>query len=131
MKAHGEQRTGMLHEQEENRRIIALWRWGLLLLLILLWEIGARLGWIDPFFFSSPAEIARTAALQAQKGTLWRDILYTGAATLAGFAAGTVLGSVLGLVCWFSRRATMVAEPWLIVLNALPKLALAPVMVIF
>ncbi|MBQ7137535.1 MAG: ABC transporter permease subunit, partial [Clostridia bacterium] len=54
----------------------------------------------------------------------------TAASTLLGFLLGTVIGSVIGLLFWFSRPVALVAEPWLIVLNALPKLALAPVLVI-
>lgn len=110
---------------------INLWRWGLLIGLILLWEAGSRVGLIDPFFFSSPSQIVRTAVIKWQSGQLWRDIVYTGSSTLLGFVLGTVAGSAIGLLFWFSRRVALVAEPWMIVLNALPKLALAPVLVIW
>ena len=130
MKKHPGEKSGVISEYEENRLLIGLWRWGLLAALIVLWEAGARLGWIDAFFFSSPSEIYKTAVIQAQSGALWRDIVYTGMSTLLGFIAGTVIGSLLGLSCWFSRRVTLIFEPWLIVLTALPKLALAPVLVI-
>lgn len=110
---------------------INLWRWGLLLSLIVLWEIGSRAGLIDPFFFSSPSQIWQTAVIKWQSGQLWRDIVYTGSSTLLGFVLGTLIGSAAGLLFWFSRRFALVAEPWLIVLNALPKLALAPVLVIW
>ena len=129
MRKAGEAPAGV-RSAPEGRRAVTCWRWGLLIALILLWEAGSRLGWVDAYFFSSPTEIWRTAVVQAQKGTLWRDTAYTGAATLAGFVLGTVIGSAAGLVLWFSRRVTQVLEPWLIVLNALPKLALAPVLVI-
>ena len=109
---------------------ITCWRWGLLLALILGWEAGSRIGLIDPFFFSSPTQIWQTAILKWQSGALPRDIAYTAASTLLGFLLGTVIGSVIGLLFWFSRPVALVAEPWLIVLNALPKLALAPVLVI-
>ena len=112
-----------MREGKKHPFAINVWRWGLLILLLVLWEIGARLKWIDPFFFSSPLEIARTAVIKWQGGTLWRDIAYTG--------ASTVIGSIVGLLFWFSRPVAQVAEPWLIVLNALPKLALAPVLVIW
>lgn len=61
---------------------------GLLILLPVLWEIGARLKWIDPFFFSSPLEIARTAVIKWQGGTLWRDIAYTGRINAPRLRAG-------------------------------------------
>ena len=111
-------------------RRIPLWRWGLLAALLLIWEFGSRIGWIDPFFFSSPSTILQTAAVKWQSGTLWRDIVYTASSTLLGFLLGTAVGSVLGLLFWFSRPVALVAEPWLVILNALPKLALAPVLVI-
>ena len=111
-------------------RRITLWRWGLLVGLILLWEVASRIGLIDPFFFSSPTQILSTAVTKWQSGSLWRDIVYTASSTLLGFLLGTAIGSILGLLFWFSRPVALVAEPWLIVLNALPKLALAPVLVI-
>ena len=111
-------------------RRITLWRWGLLAALLLIWEFGSRIGWIDPFFFSSPSTILQTAAVKWQSGTLWRDIVYTASSTLLGFLLGTAVGSILGLLFWFSRPVALVAEPWLVLLNALPKLALAPVLVI-
>ena len=113
-----------------SKIFVQCWRWGLLVALILLWEAGSRVGFIDPFFFSSPSEIVRTAIVKWQSGQLPRDIAYTAASTLLGFLLGTVIGSVVGLMFWFSRPVALVAEPWLIVLNALPKLALAPVLVI-
>lgn len=114
----------------KSKLCITCWRWGLLLALILGWETGSRIGLIDPFFFSSPTQIWQTAILKWQSGALPRDIAYTAASTLLGFLLGTVIGSVIGLLFWFSRPVALVAEPWLIVLNALPKLALAPVLVI-
>lgn len=114
-----------------KRLTIHLWRWGLLIGLIVLWEVGSRVGLIDPFFFSRPSEIVRTAIVKFQSGQLLRDIRYTAFSTLLGFLLGTLIGSVAGLLFWFSKPVALVAEPWLIVLNALPKLALAPVLVIW
>ena len=58
-----------MREGKKHPFAINVWRWGLLILLLVLWEIGARLKWIDPFFFSSPLEIARTAVIK------WRHAL--------------------------------------------------------
>ena len=113
-----------------SKPCIQCWRWGLLIALIVCWEAGSRLGLIDPFFFSSPTQILQTAIVKWQSGALPRDIAYTASSTLLGFITGTLAGSLVGLLFWFSRPVALVAEPWLIVLNALPKLALAPVLVI-
>ncbi len=118
-------------QYNKSRLAVNAWRWGLLIVLIALWEAGSRLALIDPFFFSSPSEIVRTAVVKWQSGQLGRDIAYTVSSTLLGFVLGTSIGSLAGLLFWFSRRVAQIAEPWLIVLNALPKLALAPVLVIW
>lgn len=113
-----------------RRRRIA---WGRALIglgLIAGWELLTRLGWMDTYYWSSPSLILRTAMTKFQKGNLLYDIWYTSGATLLGFISGTVLGALLGLSFWWSRTYAGVMEPYLVILNALPKLALAPVLVI-
>ena len=122
--------SGVRETRRTGRVTVALWRWGLLMGLIALWELGARLRWLDAFYFSSPTEVFRTALTKWRTGNLGADIAYTSASTLLGFLTGTVIGSAVGLLFWFGRKTALVAEPWLVVLNALPKLALAPVLVI-
>ena len=118
-------------EMRRSRRVrVNLIRWGLCALLILLWQISSDRNWIDPFYWSSPRMIAKTIWIQATQGTLWDDVAYTSGSTLLGFVFGTVIGSWVGLLFWWSRTTAEVSEPYLIVLNALPKLALAPVLVI-
>lgn len=120
-----------MREGKKHPFAINVWRWGLLILLLVLWEIGARLKWIDPFFFSSPLEIARTAVIKWQGGhALARHCLY-GRINAPRLRAGNGHRVDRRLLFWFSRPVAQVAEPWLIVLNALPKLALAPVLVIW
>lgn len=122
--------AGVMEVREPRRWLIQLCRWGLLVLLLILWEAGSALGWIDRFYFSCPSEIVKTAIIKWRTGDLQRDILYTAGSTLAGFVLGTGAGTLIGLLFWFSPAAAKVADPWLIVINALPKLALAPVLVI-
>lgn len=121
-----------LEERAQKRRKtrIALGRWGIGLTLVVLWEVLSRLGILDVFYWSRPSEIAVTAWQKTVKGNLLYDIWYTSGATLLGFVSGTAIGSALGLSFWWSKTYAKVAEPYLVVLNALPKLALAPVLVI-
>lgn len=94
------------------------------------WEFFTRIGWMDPYYWSSPSAILRTAQIQLTQGTLLRDIAYTSGSTLIGFVTGTLTGALLGLSFWWSKTYAGISEPFLIVLNALPKLALGPVLVI-
>lgn len=121
---------GVMDVKLPSRLTVNLIRWGLLALLLLLWELGSAHGLIDRFYFSSPSEIFQTALIKWNTGDLARDVAYTAGSTLLGFALGTAAGSLIGLLFWFSKGAQMVADPWLIVINALPKLALAPILVI-
>ncbi len=99
-------------------------------LIVFLWEFLTRIGWLDSYYWSSPSTIVRTAWTAITEGTLLQDLAYTSGSTLAGFILGTLAGSALGLSFWWSGLYTKIAEPYLIALNAVPKLALGPVLVI-
>lgn len=114
----------------KRRRAVRLGRLAVGVFLIGGWEFFTRIGWMDTYFWSSPSRILATAWVQLTHGTLLRDILYTSGSTVFGFVAGTVFGSLLGLSFWWSRAYADISEPYLIVVNACPKLALAPVLVI-
>ena len=96
----------------------------------LLWELGARVGWIDAFFWSTPSAILATAVVFFRDGGAFEDIAFTFRSTLLGFAIGTVAGGLLGLSFWWSRNYARVAQPLIICLETLPKLALAPLIIL-
>lgn len=100
------------------------------LLLLGCWEAFTRVGWMDPYYWSRPSSILLTAWQQLTQGTLLRDIVYTSGSTVLGFLLGTLSGAAVGLSFWWSKTYAGISEPYLIVLNALPKLALGPVLVI-
>ncbi|MBW4082370.1 ABC transporter permease [Paenibacillus sp. S150] len=131
-----EKRQGEPFIQDEEgtarrtRRIIGTGRLTVALLVVLCWELFTRTGWLDSYYWSSPVRILSTTWTQITEGTLLQDIAYTSGSTIFGFIGGTVLGSLLGLSFWWSRKFAGISEPFLILLNAMPKLALAPILVI-
>jgi NitT/TauT family transport system permease protein len=103
---------------------------GILIGALSLWEIGARAGWIDKFFWSQPSAIANTMAIFFSSGDAWVDISFTFRSTILGFLIGTTAGSLLGLSFWWSRNYAAVVQPYVICLESIPKLALAPLIIL-
>ena len=103
---------------------------GILAGVIALWEIGARTGWIDAFFWSQPSAIFNTLVIFFTTGDAWTDIGFTFRSTIFGFLIGTTAGSLFGLSFWWSRNYAAVVQPYIICLESIPKLALAPLIVL-
>ena len=106
-------------------------RAGLLLLLLGVWELVARLELADPFIISSPSRIAKVIGSLAADGSLFYHIGTTLWETLAGFAVAVIAGTAVALLLWWSERARRILEPYIVVLNALPKIALGPVIIVW
>lgn len=118
-----------LKNEKRHRRKILYWQIGILVLFIGLWEVLANVGVIDSFIFSQPSRIFRTYIGMAQNGLL-QHIGVTVFETLVGFLLGAGAGTVLATLLWWSPFASKVSEPYLVVLNSLPKIALGPVIII-
>jgi len=95
-----------------------------------LWEAAASNGWIDAFFWSQPSAIFRTMIIFFTAGDAWTDIGFTFRSTVLGFLIGTVAGSLLGLSFWWSRNYAAIVQPYLICFESIPKLALAPLVIL-
>lgn len=98
--------------------------------ILILWEVSAMCGWIDDYYWSSPSLIVRTAIVQWKEKNLAYDIYFTSMSTIGGFLAGTLGGAVLGLSFWWSKTFAKIFEPYLVMFNAVPKLALAPILIV-
>jgi NitT/TauT family transport system permease protein len=97
----------------------------------LLWEIGARNSWIDPFFFPAPSAILGRVTTWFQTGEIWRDLGITLLETLLSFAIGVTGGTILGIWLGLSRFASDVVQPVIKIFNAIPRILFAPIFVIW
>ena len=95
------------------------------------WEIAGDLKLIDPFLTSQPSRIIRTLGNLYREGDLFKHIGITCLETVAGFMAGTILGAGIAALLWWSDFISRVLEPYLVVLNSLPKIALGPIFIIW
>ena len=118
--------------KERNKKIIINVSRILILLFILgVWELCAQLKVIDPFITSSPSRVVKTIGELANNGTLFYHIGITLGETIAGFALAVVLGYSIAVLLWASDSAMKILEPYIVVLNSLPKIALGPLIIIW
>lgn len=99
--------------------------------LILLWEVCSRAGLIDPFYAPPPSVVAATLVELFAGGSIWEHIIATFTAALLGLFGGIVLGSLLGFGAAMLRPLADVLEPVMILLNAIPRVILAPLFIIW
>ncbi|HHW08220.1 MAG TPA: ABC transporter permease [Clostridia bacterium] len=102
----------------------------LLILLLVFWEVGANRGMIDTFIFSQPSRIWELILEKAADGSLYRHTWVTVLETVVGFCLGTLLGTLLAIVIWASPFLARVLDPYLVVLNSMPKVALGPFFIV-
>ena len=103
---------------------------GILVAFVALWEVAAELKLIDPFFWSQPSAIASTMVVFLTQGNAAVDIAFTFRSTIFGFIIGTSAGALLGMSFWWSRNYALVMQPYIICLESIPKLALAPLIIL-
>lgn len=102
----------------------------LFVLLLSLWEISVNNQWVDEFLFSKPSKIWGLFVEMLINGELQHHIYVTLFETFLGFLLGTILGTVLATFIWISPFMSKVLDPYLVVLNGMPKVALGPIFIV-
>ena len=120
-----------LKKQRNKKIIINVSRVLILVAVLGIWELCAQLKVIDPFITSSPSRVALTIAELYNNGTLFYPIGITLAETIAGFLIAVALGYGIAVILWASDTVHKVLEPYIVVLNSLPKIALGPLIIIW
>jgi NitT/TauT family transport system permease protein len=96
-----------------------------------LWQFGAGAGWLDPFFFSRPSHIAARVGEWITSGSLWPHLGVTLIEALLAFIIGSFLGVVIGFALGRLPLAARVLDPYIKIANALPRVALAPLFLLW
>lgn len=103
----------------------------LLVALIGIWELAADLNWADPFIISSPSRIVRQTIELYNDGSLWIHVSTTLNETLLAFLLSTVIGTAVAILFYMVKPIRRVMEPYIVILNSLPKIALGPLIIIW
>lgn len=125
-----EQQKFLQHEKN-NKLLILVIQISLLVGFFGLWEIASTLKWIDPFIFSQPSKMITAFFTMINDGSLYNHMWVTFYETVIGFLLGTIIGTLTAVLLWWSPFISNVLEPYLVVLNSVPKTALAPIIIVW
>lgn len=120
-----------LKRLKQRKIIILTLQIAILVAFFALWEVFARVEVIDSFITSSPSKMYETFVKLVESKDIWHHIRATLLETIIGFMLATVLGTLIAIGLWFSESLQRIFEPYLVVLNSLPKIALGPIIIIW
>lgn len=120
-----------LRKVKFKKTMVTLTQVFILIAFFALWELAADLKLIDSFITSSPYRIIKTVINLFREGQLFQHIGITCLETVIGFITGTLAGTVIAVVLWWSDYLAKVFEPYLVILNSLPKIALGPIFIVW
>lgn len=116
---------------KKQKRLIFLSRVTIIILLIGLWQLMANFNIINTFITSSPLNIVKTTIFLIKSHNLFNHIFITIYESLIAFLLATILGILLASLLWSSDTIAKIFDPFLTVINSLPKVSLGPIIIIW
>lgn len=120
-----------LKKIKRNNFFVKLTQILILIVFLIVWQLLSDYKIINPFIFSSPIKVIETVINLHTTGDLYNHILITVWETLISFVLGTLLGILIASIMWWNKFFAKVIDPYLTVLNSLPKVALGPILIIW
>ena len=120
-----------LKKEKKEKRIIIFFQVIILISFIGLWQILASANLINNFVFSSPEKVLNTIIKLYKSNNLISHIWVTMYETLISFIVATILGTMIATILWWNKRLSKILDPYLTILNSLPKVALGPIIIIW
>lgn len=119
-----------LAKKKKQKIAIVATQISILVLFIVIWELLARLNIVDGFLTSQPSRVLNTI-LDMSSNNLLMHLGVTCFETIIGFLLGTIAGTIIACLLWWSPFFSKVFEPYLVILNSLPKVALGPIIIVW
>jgi len=115
---------------KKEKRIVLWWQLIIFIGFFACWEIASRMYLIDPLLFSSPSKVVTLLQTKFADGSMLSHVQITMFETILGFLIGTIGGICIASLLWASNRFSKIADPYLVILNAMPKVALGPIIIV-
>lgn len=120
-----------LKKRKKEKIIIGIFQFSIILLLFIIWQLLADLNIINTFIFASPKKVLDTIINLYKTNKLLENIWVTVYETILSFSIATILGTIIATILWWNKRIQKIIEPYLTILNSLPKVALGPIIIIW
>lgn len=116
---------------KQHRHMVLFIQVFLLLFIIAAWEVAADAGWLNAFIFSSPSRMLKSAVELYHDGSLLRHIGITLAETFGSFLLVVIFTILIAILLWWNQTFSEILEPYFVILNSLPKSAMAPIFIVW
>ena len=131
MNNYSEEHNMFIKKIKKQIITVTIFRISIIVLFIILWQVGANLNIINTFLFSSPLKIIETAYDLFKDGILFENIGVTLFEVGVSFIISGVVGIVIASILWSNKILFRIVDPYITILNSLPKVALGPLIIIW
>ena len=131
MSTYSEEHLKYIKRQKKEKRLVCFFRMLIIIVFLLAWELLSRLELINTFLSSSPTEVIQTTIQLVKDNTLFTHIGVTLYEVIISFLIATIIGFVVATILWSNKVIAKVIDPYLTILNSLPKVALGPLIIIW
>lgn len=128
---YSEDHKKYLKKIKKENIIVRVTQISIALLFIIIWELLARFGVINTFISSSPSKVINTIISLHNQGNLYNHIFITIYETFISFALGSIIGLIIAIIMWWNKLIAKTIDPYLTIINSLPKIALGPIFIIW
>lgn len=128
---YSEEHKRYLKREKDKKQLITFFKIAIIVIFLLVWEFAARFEIINPFLSSYPTKVITTAIDLYTQNNLMSHILVTLYETLISFSLASVIGLLIASILWSNKTISRILDPYLTVLNSLPKISLGPLIIIW
>ena len=131
MSTYSEEHLKYIKRQKKEKRLVCFFRMLIIIVFLLAWELLSRLELINTFLSSSPTEVIQTTIQLVKDNTLFTHVGVTIYEVIISFLIATIIGFVVATILWNNKVIAKVIDPYLTIVNSLPKVALGPLIIIW
>lgn len=128
---YSKEHINYLKKRKKEKIIITISQLLILIIFLIIWQLLANFNIINTFIFSSPKKVLDTLINLYNTKNLFSHIWVTVYETILSFSVATMLGTIIATILWWFKRTQKIIEPYLTILNSLPKVALGPIIIIW